>query len=174
MSLAIHFLWSSAWSPGCSVIGSLLERLVTNCPACSPTLHCPTVACHCRSVTLVPCTPCGAAIGGSWSQLAAAYVAGVLTAVALTWRLRLWAAGGWTSAGQFAVGDAGLALVSEGAAPPAGRRELPLRSAEFSALPALSLLPQPSPPVRSPKSRTSSVAGTSSDVDVSVWGPRMA
>ncbi len=75
------------------------------------------------------------------------------------------AAGGWTSAGRFAVGNASLTPESEGATPPAARRALPLRSVVFSFLPALSLLAPPSPPVRSTPSRVSSDAGASSDVE---------
>ena len=153
------FLAASVWSASCSALGSLAAGWAAGCPACAPVLHCPAVACHCGRSTCAapaPCptcfcsesaavaqTPCPATSGSSWSTLAITFVLGLAAGLALAWQLRLWAIGGWWTAGEFAVGTQPAApLAAPRRAPPAARP--PVVPAAVPTLASLAA-PLPSP-----------------------------
>ena len=81
---------------------------------------------------------CTVAGGSPWSQLAAAFAAGVIVALATVWRLAFWAEGGVGGIARFSVGapaEGGGAHVAPLVQPAAPRRPLPvLASAVVSVL----------------------------------------
>ena len=142
------FLAATVWSIICSTIGGLCAAALSHgCPAWSPVLHCPALSCNCGggvdvAATVVGvATTCPAASGCQPRQLAAAFVAGVITAAVGLLSIRLWVRGIWAAEGGLALGTPGAvggALAACGAAAAAGvARKAP---------PALAALP--APPVR--------------------------
>ena len=165
------FFAASAWSATCSAIGASVAHLVTGCPACA--LTCPAVACHCTAGPALSC----AAAGFPWSIALAAFLGGFLAALAVAWRLRVWAAGGWDVAGRFTLGcsDGGaVPVASAAAAAPAPGAFLPAL-APSAPLPALRRIAgaaaglPPLPSVGSPLA----ALGFGAVDELAVWKPRV-
>ena len=130
----------------------------------APKFTCPAVACHCTGGPAVSC----AAATFPWSIALAAFLGGFLAALAVAWRLRVWAAGGWDVAGRFTLGsrdDGSLPPTPAAAAAPAPSAPSPplwrIAGATFAG-----------PPLHSVGGLVAALGSGAVD-DLAVWKPRV-
>ena len=158
------FFAASAWSATCSAIGASVAHAVAGCPACAPKFTCPAVACHCTGGPAVSC----AAATFPWSIALAAFPGGFLAALAVAWRLRVWAAGGWDVAGRFTLGSS-----DDGALPPTpAAASAPAPSAPSPPLRRIAGAAVAAPPLHSVGSLVAALGAGAVD-ELAVWKPRV-